>query len=84
LVKNLEVIKLVSKKEFKFNQAIKKALCSCLAITFGIVAIAAWSYVRPKLNLKEDSVVEEVIEDIVEEKLDLPKGSFDLTPSSEE
>lgn len=54
-----------------------------LSLTF-VFSMFAWAYITKKANLKDDSMIEELIEEIIEKKLDLPEGSFDLTPNSKE
>jgi len=47
-------------------------------ITIGCV-VCVFQDIAERLNLKEDNVIEEFIEDVIEEELDI---RIDLTPSS--
>lgn len=68
----------------KFENSLKKAGAFCAVIFISVVLVALWSYIGSMFGLKDDGTVEEVIELLVEKELDLPQGSFDLTPESKE
>jgi len=48
-----------------------------------VLIVAAGGYISSKF-LGDDNVVEEVSESIIENQMDLPAGSLDLTPLSPE
>lgn len=52
------------------------AIVLIIAFAAGVTAIL--------LSKKDDSMVEELSETVIENQLDLPKGSVDLTPHSPE
>jgi hypothetical protein len=62
----------------------KQLFYSILLIVAFMLSIFAWAYIAKKANLEDDSMIEELIEDLIEKKLDLREGSFDLTPLSKE
>jgi len=62
---------------FRKNQAF--ASVAVMVVAALVVGVASVFFVK-----KEDQIVEEVAESIVEKQLGLPEGSVDLTPSSKE
>lgn len=49
--------------------------------TFLIIMSSGCNVIK---DMKEDSMVEEIFEDVIEEYCGLPRGSIDITPNSEE
>lgn len=61
---------------FKSKAEIAVALIIAIALITGVVSVYFFQ--------KPDNIVEEISEGVVENQLNLPAGTIDLTPSSKE
>jgi regulatory protein YycI of two-component signal transduction system YycFG len=55
-----------------------------ILIIMALSIFGVWSYLNRLVNQKDDNKTEEIVEEIIEQKLDVPPGTIDLTPDSPE
>ena len=69
-----------------FKITIKDSFIMIIGILIGLgLSLLGCSNIKEIIkNIPEDSIVEEITEKVVEDYLEMPEGSLDLTPSSPE